>query len=138
MKTWILQTLRRAAWAPLAVLLFYTVGTMGFHWYIIYPDLDMPTHFAGGIAMTYFYITAINYSKPLVGAIPNIIQLILAFTLTAFTAVMWEFLEKLVELWFGSKLNLSANDTLSDLFMGIMGALFTVLVVWYYRKRHDA
>ena len=120
MKNWIFATLRSAGWAPLAVFVFYVIAAKGFSLYLIYPNMEIPTHFIEGIAITYFHFTAINYSQPLVGTIPKIVQLVLGSSLTAFTAVIWEFLEELADLSLGTKMNLGVYDTLSDLFFGLL------------------
>ena len=73
------HTLREAAWAPLSVFSFYLVGlALGF--YKLFPPLDIPTHFMGGVVITYFYRAAIRHSQRLVGEIPLPIQVLLAVT----------------------------------------------------------
>ena len=42
------RTLKQAAWAPVAVFIFYAVAAKGFNAYLLHPWLDMPTHFCGG------------------------------------------------------------------------------------------
>src|SRR5256885_15989741 len=89
MRSWLKPTFREAAWAPLAVFCFYAVAAKGFNAYILYPWLDMPTHFLGGIAITYFFRVATVRAQELVGSIPRSIQLVLSLGLTAVTAVVW-------------------------------------------------
>src|SRR5688572_16422886 len=89
---WISATLRESAWAPLSVLLFYLVGR-SLHLYDLFPPLDMPSHFIGGVAITYFYRSAIRNSQSIVGMIPSAIQILLAFTATGTTIILWEFYE---------------------------------------------
>ena len=50
---WIFATLRESARAPLSVLIFYLIGR-SLRLYEIIPSLDIPTHFIGGVAITYF------------------------------------------------------------------------------------
>ena len=92
MKNWIKQTLQQAAWAPFTVFVFYVVAAKGFNAYIIYSWLDIPTHFFGGVAMTYFYLVLLQRSQRLVGAIPRLILFSFPLGLTAITAALWEFL----------------------------------------------
>lgn len=136
MKNWILITFRQAAWAPLLVFSFYVIAAEGFHLYLEFPNMDIPTHFAGGVAMTYFYLTAIRHSQRMIGVIPYIIHPILATSLTAFTAVVWELLEKFSDMLFATQLNLGANDTLSDLLCGMIGALVVALVAYFYHSKN--
>jgi len=130
------MTFRQAAWAPLLVFCFYVIAAKGFHLYLEFPNMDIPTHFAGGIAITYFYLTAIQHSQRMIGAIPYIIQPILATSLAAFTAVAWELLEKLSDMLFATKMILGADDTLSDLLCGMIGALVMSLVAYFYHSKN--
>jgi hypothetical protein len=118
---WLSATFRQAAWAPIAVFIFYAVAAKGFHAYLLYPWLDMPTHFFGGAAMAYFFIAAIGFSQPLIGAIPPLAQRVMAVGLTMIVAVIWEFLEYASDVFRGSKMNLGVADTLMDLFLGLLG-----------------
>lgn len=128
MKEWLRNTFQQTAWAPLSVFVFYAVAAKGFNAYIIYPWLDMPTHFCGGLAITYFYLAASTHAQARIGQIPHIAQLPLSLGLTAITAVVWEFLEYFSDIELGTKMNLGVSDTLSDLFFGLLGGLVMVVV----------
>ena len=134
MSNWIKQSLQQAAWAPLTVFIFYAVAAKGFNAYLIYPWLDMPTHFFGGLAMTYFYLVLLQQSQRLVGAIPRLILFSFPLGLTAITAALWEFLEFLSDAAFGTKMNLGVSDTLSDQFFGLLGgAVLLAAYLWSTR-----
>ncbi|HRQ24398.1 MAG TPA: hypothetical protein PLF42_13300, partial [Anaerolineales bacterium] len=72
---WLLATLRETAWAPLGVFGFYLVGLV-FDWYDRFPPLDIPTHFMGGVAITFFFRSAIKQSQKFLGDIPALIQVL--------------------------------------------------------------
>jgi hypothetical protein len=129
--TWIIETLREAAWAPLSVLSAYLLG-LAFHLYQFFPPLDIPTHFMGGVAITYFYRVAIRNSQKIVGDIPFPIQVLLAFTCTGTTTVLWEFCENFFDFFFGTDMVRGLQDTVVDLFLGLSGAL--ILSVFYRRR----
>jgi hypothetical protein len=129
MKDWIKKTFRQSAWAPLAVFIFYAVAAKGFNAYIVFPWLDMPTHFCGGMAITYFYLVAITYSQVVIGDIPKLVQSLLALGLTAITAVVWEFLEYFSDMALDTKMNLGVADTLSDLFFGLIGGVVVLVLL---------
>lgn len=126
MKIWITNSLRNAAWAPLTVFIFYAVAAKGFDAYLIYPWLDIPTHFCGGMAITYFYMVAVAHSQNLLDPFPKLIQLILSLGLTAISAVIWEFLEFSSDAMWNTKMNLGVSDTLSDLFFGLLGGIVVI------------
>jgi hypothetical protein len=128
---WILATLRESAWAPLSVVGFYVLG-LALHLFRMFPFIDMPTHFMGGVAITYFYRVAVRNSQKFLGDIPAPIQILLAFTATGTTTVLWEFYENFIDHIFGTHMVRGLEDTIFDLAMGLSGALVLSL---FYRKR---
>lgn len=131
MLDWLLATLRESAWAPLGVFGFYLVGLV-FDWYDRFPPLDIPTHFMGGVAITYFYRSAIKQSQKFLGDIPSLIQVLLAFSCTGTTIILWEFYENAFDYLFGTSMVRGLEDTIMDMFIGMMGAL--VLTLFYRRN----
>lgn len=129
--TWITSTLREAAWAPLGVLGFYGIG-LALGIFDLFPFLDIPTHFAGGVVITYFYRAAIRHSQKLVGEIPFPIEVLLGFTAAGTTTILWEFYENLADRFLGTQMVRGLEDTIMDLFVGLLGAL--VLSVFYQRR----
>jgi hypothetical protein len=101
----------------------------------LFPRLDIPTHFIGGVAITYFYRSAIRNSQGIVGVIPNSIQTLLAFTGTGTTIILWEFYENLVDFFFSTHMVRGLEDTILDMFLGLLGAL--VLTAFYRRRLLD-
>ena len=129
--TWIASTLREAAWAPLSVFGLYWVG-LTFDLYKAFPPLDIPTHFLGGVAITYFYRSAIRHSQKLVGEIPLPIQILFAITCTGTTTILWEFYENFADFFLDTNMVRGLQDTIMDLFLGLLGAL--VLSIFYRRR----
>lgn len=127
---WVLVTSREAAWAPLGIICFYAIG-LAFDWYDIFPPLDIPSHLLGGAAITYFYRSAIKHSQNMIGDIPNLIQVLLAFTSTGTIIILWEFYENALDLFLGTHMVRGLEDTIQDMFLGLMGAL--VLSLFYKR-----
>ena len=128
---WIFVTLKESAWAPLCIVGFY-IFALVFDLFDRYPALDIPSHFAGGIAITYFYRSAIRNSQKLLGDIPVPIQILFAFTCTGTTIILWEFYEELLDFFFDSLVVRSLEDTIRDMFLGLIGALVFSLL---YRRR---
>jgi len=128
---WGLATLREAAWAPLCVVGFYIFG-LAFHLFRMFPNIDMPTHFMGGVTITYFYRVAIRNSQKFLGDVPIPIHILLAFTATGTTTVLWEFYENTIDHFLGTHMVRGLEDTIVDLAMGLSGALVLSLL---YRKR---
>ena len=128
---WIFATLREAAWAPLSVFIAYLLG-LAFQLFKLFPPLDIPFHFLGGVVITYFYRIAIRHSQKLLGEIPFPIQVLLAFTCTGTTTILWEFYENLLDFFVGTHMVRGLQDTITDLFLGLFGALVFSL---FYRRR---
>jgi hypothetical protein len=130
MKIWLTRTFKQAAWAPLIVFVFYAVAEKGFNAYILYPWVDTPTHFFGGVAITYFFSVGTVHAQEIVGRIHPVIRIFLSLGLTAIIAVVWEFLEYLSDIALDTKLNLGVSDTLSDLFFGLLGGTIAISLIW--------
>jgi hypothetical protein len=128
---WVLVTLRESAWAPVGVICFYAIG-LAFDWYDLFPPLDIPSHLLGGAAITYFYRSAIKNSQSIVGEISIPIQILLAFTSTGTTIILWEFYENALDFFLGTHMVRGLEDTMIDMFLGLLGALVLSL---YYRRR---
>ena len=129
--SWIIESLKNSGLALLLVLAFWAIAAKGFDAYILYPWLDMPTHFAGGMAFSFFVITALECAERYIGNTPTIVRSLTAIGLTACMAVIWEFLEFVSDQFLSSHLNLGVQDTLSDLFFGLAGACVTVLITLF-------
>lgn len=134
MKVWLRSSFQQAAWAPLVVFVFCAVAAEGFNAYILYPWLDIPTHFCGGLAITYFLSVAIGHSQVQMGPIPKLVQLFLSLGLMAITAVVWEFLEFSSDVVLGTKMIHGVSDTISDLFFGLLGSAVMVAVTARFRR----
>ena len=130
--SWIIYTLREAAWAPLGVLGFYGIG-LALDLFDSFPYLDIPTHFIGGVVITYFYRVATRHSQKLLGEIPYPIQVLLGFTSAGTTTILWEFYENLADSFLGTQMVRGLEDTITDLFVGLLGAL---VVSVFYKARH--
>ena len=130
---WVGATLRESAWAPLGVVAIYLIG-LAFRLYLIFPPLDIPTHFLGGVAITYLYLSAIRNAQRFLGDIPFPVQVLFAITSTGTTTVLWEFYENIVDYFLGTHMVLGLEDTLKDMFLGLLGA---VVLALFQRRRQD-
>ena len=133
---WVVATLRDSAWAPLSVFLFYLFG-LALHLYDRFPPLDIPVHFMGGVAITYFFRGAIRNLQNFLGELPALVQTIFAFTCTGTTIIFWELYENAFDFLLGTHMVRGLEDTIVDMVLGLLGAL--VLSVLYrgsqsYRK----
>jgi|SRR5215212_9386084 len=128
---WISATLYEAAWGPLTVFGIYLIGLV-FHIFRLFPFLDMPVHFLGGVGITYFYRSAIKHSQKALGEIPRPIQIFFALTCTGTTTILWEFYENIIDFFLHTHMVRGLQDTLVDLLMGLLGAVVFSLL---YKRR---
>jgi hypothetical protein len=119
--------MRESAWAPISVFIIYSI-LKAFGAYLQYPPLDIPTHFLGGVAIAYFFRSAIANSQILVGSIPSPIQILFALTCAGTTTILWEFFEYSSDYFFHTNMILGLEDTLKDMFLGFLGGL--ILLLW--------
>lgn len=82
-------------------------------------------HFIGGLAISFFYYRLlINAPKHLdLGTLHSIYLLVFVFALTGTTTVFWEFTEFLSDHTIGTHAQLSVDDTLKDMLMGMCGSI---------------
>jgi hypothetical protein len=120
---WIVQTLREAAWAPLLVLCLVLLASGIFDAYTRFPWVDMPTHFLGGIATTYFFWRAATNAPSVAGHFPKVSYAVIAFGCTAGTAILWEVYEFLSDRLLGTYMQHGLGDTSSDIFFSLAGGV---------------
>jgi hypothetical protein len=127
---WVRRVAREAAWAPLLVLVAYFVTAELLNLFAIIPDLDIPMHFAGGLAACYFFHRACRIASRLglLEAGGEMTLGLLAFSLTCVAAVAWEFGECLSDRMLTTHEQLGLDDTMQDLSLGLLGsAVFLIL-----------
>lgn len=99
-----------------------------FNVYEIFSWFDMPIHFLGGMAVsiTYFltlkYLQRENYLR-----LDNLARIIFVFALVSLTALFWEFFEFSLTYLTGLGFQGGLDDTMLDLFLGMLGGLITVI-----------
>jgi hypothetical protein len=122
----------RAGWAPLSVFLLHVFISRVINGYILYPPLDIPMHFFGGVAMAYFLANSFRAlpEDALARWLRRIAEGVFVVSLTATSSVLWEFVEFTSDTFFGTHAQLGLEDTLLDMAMGIIGGLSYALMSW--------
>jgi hypothetical protein len=118
-----LADLIRIFWAPailfgLHLFIFFVLSA-----YILVPWLDIPMHYLGGLVMAYSLFLALVFFQQngTISQLDKGIELLLVFTLVATIAVFWEFGEFTIDLVFGVNVQTSLQNTMQDLFLGLLG-----------------
>jgi hypothetical protein len=122
----------RAGWAPLAMFLLHVFISRVINGYILYPPLDIPMHFFGGVAMAYFLARcfATLPEDAIARSLRPIAEAVFIVSLTATSSVFWEFAEFASDALFGTLAQLGLDDTMLDMALGIAGGLSYAVTTW--------
>jgi len=111
---------KKAAWAPIGVVLFHAgVAVLFGH----RQSLDPLMHFLGGVAMAFFLHNFVSIWSDWFGNPKKMARYLIVFSLTCSVALFWEFLEFSGGTLMGVYTQLSLRETMGDLFFGCIGAL---------------
>ena len=115
---------------PTTVLLAHLIVSQVLNLYKIFPNLDIPFHYIGGLSIAYTSAKLLSYlEKEKISAILNkVIFLVLIFSLTATATVFWEFAEFIGDQLLSTNIQISLANTMQDQFMGILGGATWVVI----------
>ena len=133
MKTWlgcIAATVRRGIWLPLGVFLLHEACAHACgNLYDLWPPLDIPMHFLGGVAIAHFGAEFFRQSAERglirIGSDLMATGLVLALTMSA--ATVWEYAEWVSDHTLGTQAQKGLDDTLFDTLVGFLGGSLFVL-----------
>jgi hypothetical protein len=134
----IVATAREGAWAPLLVFGLHIIASRVFGWYGPYPDLDIPMHFAGGVAIAWFIHRAlVNASRAAwLAPFQAATHVLLVLALVGSSTVLWEFAEYVSDRFFGTHAQGGLEDTLLDMALGCCGGIALIgCLLWRARAR---
>ncbi|NQU09235.1 hypothetical protein HQ590_00470 [bacterium] len=131
-----LRQIARIAWFPVLIVIVHLILSEGFDAYRPYPVLNMLVHFLGGMAIVCFFDGGLCLleSTARVPPLTSVIRYTLIFSLTATAAVFWEFAEWLFDHFLGTQAQLSLDDTLRDMALGVAGGTLVVLLFLVRRR----
>jgi hypothetical protein len=121
----ILTLLREAGWAPSLVFIVHVFISRMLNAYVLFPPLDIPMHFFGGVVIA-FFIWRCFAALPHFSLAPELRRAVvglLVFGFTAAATVFWEFAEFFSDRLFHTSAQLSLEDTLLDMALGLFGGL---------------
>jgi len=98
--------------------------------YITFTWLDIPMHFLGGLAISYTIVLFLKFfkDKNMINIRNRFIFVLVVVALVILVAVLWEFYEFFLKTFFNVSTQPNLEDTLLDLFMGLVGGLFGGIV----------
>ena len=127
---WILCSLKKGAWAPITVFSIHVISSVLLNIYTVFPSFDIPMHFLGGLSITYFYIQCVicGIKEDILGRPSFLAVILLIFLLTCTTTIFWEFAEWTSDVLFKTYMQVSLNDTLLDMALGILGGVVMIVI----------
>lgn len=129
----VVATAREGAWAPLLVFGLHIVASRVYGWYGPYPDLDIPMHFAGGVAIAWFIHRALVNAARAGWLAPfhAVTHVLLVLALVGSSTVLWEFAEYVSDRYFGTHAQGGLQDTLLDMALGCLGGIALLSGLWW-------
>ncbi len=117
---------------PSLVLLAHLTASKLLNLYIIFPNLDIPFHYVGGLSIASTSTQILSYlEREKIAAVPNrVLYSILIFCLTATATVFWEFMEFVMDRLMDTNIQVSLANTMQDQFMGVLGGATWVFVTY--------
>ena len=114
-------------WPPIVVFTMH-VFLYVIDLYSLFPWVDIPMHYLGGLSMAYSLFMTLTYlqERRIIHPLDKVIMLLLTFTLVATIAVFWEFGEFSMDQLLKTNGQISLQNTMQDLFMGMLGAATVV------------
>lgn len=121
---------RRFGWFPIAVLLAHEFCAHILNGYRRWPHIDIPLHFFGGASMAFLAAGALAVlaKRGLTHRPDAFTRMLVLIGMTATAALIWEFAEWTADRTLGTTCQLSLDDTLSDLAIGLLGGTTFILV----------
>jgi len=125
-----LKIFKVGGWAPFTVFVIHVISAKVFNLYELWPEFDVPMHFAGGFAFA-FFVSQLFQELPR-GLVQRsrsvVLELLLIGSLTVTAAVFWEFFEFTLDQIFKSNIQISLQNTMKDLAMGIIGSMAFIVI----------
>jgi len=120
----VLWLLFRALWLPGVIFLVNLLLDSLSQIYVRYPWLDIPMHLIGGAAIGYTGFVFLRYLKkvPYIHTFTWLMDFAMIIMWAAFIAVWWEGYELFLDTFLGRYTQPSVRDTVSDLYLGMIGA----------------
>jgi hypothetical protein len=117
-------------WFPLLVFVTHVFLIRVPHLYGRWPHIDIPVHFLGGLSIAFFVSRCFQLlpREPMSRSRVVVLELILIGSLTASAAVCWELAEFTIDRLLGTNVQVSLENTMIDMAMGVLGGIFLMLI----------
>jgi hypothetical protein len=116
---------------PTLVFLIHLLASKVLNLYILFPNMDIPFHYLGGLSIACTSAQILSYleREKITPRLNRVIFMVLILSLTATAAVFWEFGEFVGDRLFYTNIQISLANTMQDQFLGVLGGM-TVAVIY--------
>ncbi len=118
---------------PTVVFLIHLIASKLLNLYIVFPNMDIPFHYMGGLSIACTSAQILSYleKERITRSLHRVLCMVLIFSLTATATVFWEFAEFIGDRLFHTNIQVSLANTMQDQFFGILGGM---TIVFIYRE----
>jgi hypothetical protein len=115
---------------PIIVLLSHLIASKVLNLYQLFPNMDIPSHYIGGLSIAYTSTQILSYleKEKIYTTLNKVVFLVLIFSLAATSTVFWEFAEFIGDQLLDTNIQVSLANTMQDQFMGILGGATWVFI----------
>ena len=120
---WVEVCIRKYGWVPFLFFSLHLAVSKGLDAYLHFPWLDIPMHFFGGVAIAFFYWKSLLHpqASKVLGELSSFGRQIFAVAAVGATTAVWEFAEWTTD-WIGiTHAQVSLDDTILDMLLGLLG-----------------
>jgi len=121
---------------PMTVLAAHLIASKVLNLYMLFPNLDIPAHFVGGLAIAYTSTQILSYleKEKITARLNPVMFLVFIFSLTGTATVFWEFAEFIYDRLLNTNIQISLANTMQDQLMGILGGVAWIFI---YTRQHE-
>jgi hypothetical protein len=123
-RLWIIASLRELLHPLIVAYMAIAIGADAFRAYSYWPDLDVPMHYAGAVALTFVLDRSLARAcefrvlKP-IGAWQRALAV---FALVCMISMFWEIGEYLSDRYLGTHAQGGLDDTMTDMIIDVVGS----------------
>ena len=137
---WVLAAVRRFGWLPVAYFVFHLLAVFVLRLYAVIPHLDVYMHAGGGAVIAWFFRGAIDLpeAEPVMGQLTPLGRDLWAWTALGTAVVAWEGAEWITDRLGLTRWQLSIDDTIADMGLGVTAGTILLVVGAALRARRAA
>jgi hypothetical protein len=136
-RLWIIASLRQLFHPLIVAYIAIAIGVDAVHAYTWWPDLDVPMHYAGAVALAFVLDRSLARAREFrllkpIGAWQSALAV---FALVCMISMFWEIGEYLSDRYLGTHAQGGLDDTMTDMIIDVVGSVAFLAVRGLVRRR---